>query len=76
MFTMHSKLIKLSSCQQNRQNTSKLAVKEVGSHQQLQCYFRRNGKLWYLRTAVGVAHLVAEVHADFAQNMGAGEEMQ
>ena len=47
-----------------------LAVKKVGSHEELQCDFRCNWELWDLGAAVGVADFVVKVHANLAQDMG------
>jgi len=47
-----------------------LAVKEIGSHQQLQGNLRGNGEFRNFSAAVGVAHLVGEVHANLLQDVG------
>ena len=41
-----------------------LTVEEVGRHQELQGDLRLYWKLWYLCGAVGVAHLVREIHTN------------
>jgi len=46
-----------------------LTVEEVGGHQQFQSDFGSNGKLGNFGRAVGVTHLVSEVHAHLLQNM-------
>ena len=46
-----------------------LTVKEIGCHQQLQCDLGSNWELGNLSRAVGVSHLVSEIHANLLQNM-------
>jgi len=45
------------------------AVEKVGGHEQLQRDLRLDGELWDLGGAVGVAHLVREVHADLLEDV-------
>ncbi len=47
-----------------RHKSQHSTVQEVGCHQQFKCNLTRNGELWNLRAAVGVADLVGEVLAN------------